>query len=83
MALKIKPRLGLSESFNDYAKRNNLVCSCGRKHDFSDYTAIPLPWEHTAQCALSELYVHWRAYVERVFPGRICPRDEDEDTILS
>lgn len=67
-------RRDLSESFQQYASRNKVVCSCSSPPEI--WTTRP-PWAHAPGCEQGTLYLNWRLYATTVFPGRVCKLPKD------
>jgi hypothetical protein len=66
-------RRDLNESFQQYASRNQVACSCCNPPAIS---TLRQPWSHFDGCPQGRLYLNWRLYIEVVFPGRVCPLPE-------
>ncbi len=65
----------MDESFQQYCARNyDRPCTCGAEPVVS---SLRSPWAHFDGCPQHLLYLNWRAYVERVFPNRVCPLPPD------
>jgi hypothetical protein len=74
MKTVVTARMGLSESFQQYAVRNDCQCTCG---DGPAVYSGRYPWGHSEGCSQYNLYLSWRAYTDAVFPGRVCPDPPD------
>lgn len=71
---------GLSESFEEYAVRCEVLCSCPDSHkkyylrhpesdlrDRSLSTLSALPAEHIPSCPLNPVYIRWKANNRRIY----------------